>query len=106
MFLGALILDGLFDRFPNIRGGAIEGGGAIEEGASFEGKPLGWMIEQAGAELFVFSTDFPHPEGGRDPLAKFEAEMDSIDDRARHRFFYDNMAELLGPSLVPSPATP
>lgn len=30
------------------------------------------------------------------------AEMASIDDRARHRFFYDNMAELLGPPLVPS----
>jgi hypothetical protein len=51
----------------------------------------------------MFSTDFPHPEGGRDPLAKFEAEMASIDDRARRRFFYDNMAELLGPPLVPSP---
>ena len=30
---------------------------------------------------------------------------DGLDRRsARHRFFYDNMAELLGPSLVPSPA--
>ena len=33
---------------------------------------MDWMIEQSGAELFVFSTDFPHPEGGRDPLQKFD----------------------------------
>ena len=31
----------------------------------FPGEPVGWMIEQAGDELFMFSTDFPHPEGGK-----------------------------------------
>ena len=41
----------------------------------FAGEPVGWMIEQAGADLFMFSTDYPHPEGGRDPLAKFEEAM-------------------------------
>jgi predicted TIM-barrel fold metal-dependent hydrolase len=142
VFLGALILDGLFDRFPNIRGAAIEEGASwvvswlrtldhaqrafrrTEEPlrelklppseyvkkhlkfTPFAGEPVGWMIEQAGAELFMFSTDFPHPEGGRDPLAKFEAEMASIDDHAKQRFFYDNMAELLGPSLVPKESRP
>ena len=142
VFLGVLILDGLFDRFPNIRGGVIEEGASwvvswlrtLDQAqrafrrteqplrelklkpseyvkkhlkfTPFAGEPVGWMIEQAGAELFMFSTDFPHPEGGRDPLAKFEAEMVSNDDRARQRFFYGNMAELLGPRLVPSPARP
>ena len=38
----------------------------------FPPEPVGWMIEQAGAELFLFSTDFPHPEGGRDPLKRFK----------------------------------
>ena len=59
------------------------------------------MIEQAGAELFMFSTDFPHPEGGRDPKAKFEDAMAEVDAAALDRFYYDNMAELLGPSRVP-----
>jgi predicted TIM-barrel fold metal-dependent hydrolase len=131
VFLGALILDGLFDRFPDLRGGCIEQGAAwvvswlhqldhaqrafhrteeplrrLERKPSeyvrrhlkftpFPGEPVGWMMEQAGAELFMFSTDYPHPEGGRDPLAKFEEAMDGVDDGNRARFFEGNMAELL-----------
>jgi predicted TIM-barrel fold metal-dependent hydrolase len=53
------------------------------------------MIEQAGDDLFMFSTDFPHPEGGKDPLAKFEQAMPSTPESAKQRFYYDNMAELL-----------
>ena len=72
----------------------------------FAGEPVGWMIEQAGAELFMFSTDFPHPEGGRDPLAKFEAEMASTTDQEKHQFFYGNMAELLDHHWRRRPSTP
>ena len=70
----------------------------------FPGEPVGWMIEQAGEELFMFSTDYPHPEGGKDPLAKFEATMTDVAEPAKQRFYYDNMADLLGPALVPTPA--
>jgi predicted TIM-barrel fold metal-dependent hydrolase len=62
----------------------------------FPGEPVGWMIEHAGAELFMFSTDYPHPEGGRDPLAKFEETLDGASDSDRARFYAGNMAELLG----------
>jgi predicted TIM-barrel fold metal-dependent hydrolase len=68
----------------------------------FPGEPVGWMIEQAGEDLFMFSTDYPHPEGGRDPLAKFEAAMPNVSDEARHRFYYQNMADLLGSALTPA----
>ena len=135
VFLGALILDGLFDRFPGLRGGCIEQGASwvvswmrhldqaqrafrrteeplrnLEAKPSeyvrrhlkftpFPGEPVGWMIEQAGSELFMFSTDYPHPEGGRDPLAKFEESMAGIDEAAQKRFYETNMAELLsGPA--------
>jgi predicted TIM-barrel fold metal-dependent hydrolase len=69
----------------------------------FPGEPVGWMMDQAGPELFMFSSDFPHPEGGRDPLAKFEDAMPDTDDRAKRQFYWSNMAELLGESLVPEP---
>jgi predicted TIM-barrel fold metal-dependent hydrolase len=69
----------------------------------YPGEPVGWMIEQAGDELFMFSTDYPHPEGGRDPLAKFEAAMPDVSDAAQQRFYYQNMADLLGPARVPTP---
>jgi predicted TIM-barrel fold metal-dependent hydrolase len=139
LFLGTLILDGIFDRFPGLRGGCIEQGAGwvvswmrhldyaqrafrrTEEPlrrlahdpseyvtrhlkfTPFPGEPVGWMIEQAGAELFMFSTDYPHPEGGRDPLAKFEQAMNGVAPADQDRFYRDNMAELLGtrtPSLA------
>jgi uncharacterized protein len=62
----------------------------------FPGEPVGWMIEQAGAELFMFSTDYPHPEGGRDPLAKFEEALTGSREDDRARFYGGNLAELLG----------
>jgi predicted TIM-barrel fold metal-dependent hydrolase len=132
LFLGALILDGHFDRFPDLRGGAIEEGAGwvvswlhqldfaqrafrrtekpLTELAlrpsdyvrkhlkftPFPGEPVGWMIEQAGPELFMFSTDFPHPEGGRDPQAKFEDTMAAVSDADRERFYSGNRAELRG----------
>ncbi|HEV2308932.1 MAG TPA: amidohydrolase family protein, partial [Acidimicrobiia bacterium] len=64
---------------------------------------VGWMIEQAGPELFMFSTDYPHPEGGRDPIAKFEDTLTGTSDADRQRFFAGNMAELLGGEVARSP---
>jgi predicted TIM-barrel fold metal-dependent hydrolase len=131
VFLGTLILDGLFDRFPALRGGCIEQGAGwvvswmhhldqaqrafrrteeplrrLEAKPSeyvrrhlkftpFPGEPVGWMIEQAGPELFMFSTDYPHPEGGRDPLAKFEETLTETSEADRIRFYAGNMNELL-----------
>lgn len=131
VFLGALIYDGLFDRFPKLRGACIEQGAGwvvswmrhLDYGirafrrteeplrrlgltpsdyvrrhlkfTPFPGEPVNWMIEQSGAELFMFSTDFPHPEGGRDPLQKFEDALAGSSETDRSKFFYDNMHELL-----------
>lgn len=67
----------------------------------FPGEPVGWMIDQAGEDLFMFSTDYPHPEGGRDPLAKFEDTMGDTSDAAKEKFYYQNMAKLLGRPRVP-----
>jgi hypothetical protein len=44
----------------------------------------------------MFSTDYPHPEGGRDPIARFEETLTGTGDADRQRFFAGNMAELLG----------
>lgn len=144
LFLGTLILDGVFDRFPTLRGGVIE------EGASwvvswmhqldfaqrafrrteppltklarkpsdyvrrhlkftpFPGEPVGWMMDQVGAELFMFSSDFPHPEGGRDPIAKFEETLPGASEDDKERFYYGNMAAMLGRgwASTTSPAPP
>ena len=54
------------------------------------------MMEQAGSELFMFSTDYPHPEGGRDPLAMFEESLAGVGESEKACFYERNMAELLG----------
>jgi predicted TIM-barrel fold metal-dependent hydrolase len=61
-----------------------------------------WLVEQCGAELFMFSTDYPHPEGGRRPFERFGEAMAGFDDEARERFFWRNGAEHFG--LLPQPA--
>ena len=66
----------------------------------FPGEPVGWMIEPAGPELFMFSTDYPHPEGGKDPLTKFEETLSGVDDAGKRLFYFDNMAEMLGATAV------
>jgi predicted TIM-barrel fold metal-dependent hydrolase len=61
----------------------------------FPTEPVGWMIEQAGPELFLFSSDYPHPEGGRDPLGRFERELDGHPDDVKERFYSRNFAEMM-----------
>ena len=43
---------------------------------------VGWIIEQAGPEVCLFSSDYPHVEGGRRPIERFER---SLDGRRRRR---------------------
>ncbi|MDZ4827044.1 MAG: amidohydrolase family protein [Actinomycetota bacterium] len=62
----------------------------------------GWTIANAGPEVCLFSSDFPHVEGGRNPLGRFERSMDAaaIDADARSRFYWENFVDLLGPVLA------
>lgn len=56
----------------------------------------GWIIEQAGEEVCLFSSDYPHVEGGRNPLGRFERSLEGTSDRARQRFYCDNFVDLMG----------
>ena len=49
----------------------------------------------------MFSSDFPHVEGGRNPIARFERSMDAagLGAVARERFYVENFDDLLGPVL-------
>jgi uncharacterized protein len=131
MFLTAMVLDGIFEQFPRLRGGCIEQGAlwvvtwlkrldmiqetfvryeprlAMPMKASdyvrrqlkftpYPIEPVGWMIEQAGKELFLFSSDYPHPEGGRNPIRRFESSLQGITDDARDDFYARNFDEMMG----------
>lgn len=130
MMLSCMALDGVFERFPALRGGCIEQGAmwvvpwlkrldiaqqtfqrtepALElpmraseyirrqvKFTPFPTEPVGWMIEQAGDELFLFSSDYPHPEGGRNPLGRFEDSMLETPEPAKQRFYAENFAEMM-----------
>jgi uncharacterized protein len=57
---------------------------------------VGWIIEQAGPEVCLFSSDYPHVEGGRRPIERFEASLAHTDDDAKQRFYCDNFLDLMG----------
>jgi len=60
---------------------------------------VGWVVEQAGAEVVMFSSDYPHVEGGRRPIERFERSLAGCGDEVRHRFYHDNFDELMGGRL-------
>jgi len=57
---------------------------------------VGWIIEQSAPELLLFSSDFPHVEGGRKPLERFEASLGDASEDVRRRFYCDNFLDLMG----------
>ena len=139
MFLASLVHDGVFERFPGLRGGVIElGAGWVPEFlrsldmahrmfrksdpsvtemsmkpsdyirravkfTPFAGEDVGRMIRDAGGDLFLFSSDYPHPEGTKDPIGRFEATMEGITDEEKDRFYALNFDEMMG-DPVGSPA--
>lgn len=132
-FLNALILDGVFERHPELKCGVIELGASWVPGlmrnldhafsnfrknepilqqlsltpsdyirrqvrfTPFPFEDAGWLVEQGGEELFLFSSDYPHPEGGRDPIRRFESSFDEagIGPSARKRFYAENFKDLM-----------
>ena len=62
----------------------------------------GWIIANTGDEVCLFSSDYPHVEGGRNPLKRFNDSLEGLSDQARRRFFRDNFIDLLGSGLDPA----
>jgi len=67
---------------------------------------VGWIIEQSGPDVCLFSSDFPHVEGGRKPVERFEASLGDAADDVREKFYRTNFEDLMGNALrrVPVPA--
>jgi predicted TIM-barrel fold metal-dependent hydrolase len=65
----------------------------------YPAEDTGWIIEQAGEEVCLFSSDYPHVEGGRNPIKRFEARIAQLSEDAKQRFYCDNFVDLMGPAL-------
>ena len=57
---------------------------------------VGWIIANSGPEVCLFSSDYPHVEGGRKPLERFESSLGDVDDSVRQAFYCDNFLDLMG----------
>ena len=132
--LSALIIDGVFDRFPNLKFGAIELGASwlpslmrfLDSGVAAFGKEerlqrlsakpseiiqrqfrvtpyphedTAWIIENTGPGVCLFSSDFPHVEGGRNPLKRFNDALVGASEPAKRSFYRDNFIDLMGRGL-------
>jgi len=65
----------------------------------YPAEDTGWIIANSGAEICMFSSDYPHVEGGRNPLKRFGASMASSSDLETRRFYRDNFIDLMGAGL-------
>jgi predicted TIM-barrel fold metal-dependent hydrolase len=129
-FIGTLVLDGVLERHPTLRGGAIElGAGWVPsmlrrldwiaeiwrksepDLAALKRRPseqiiqqlaftpfpyenVADLIRQSDERLYMFSSDYPHIEGGRAPIARFEATLGDVGETARDAFYAGNYARL------------
>ena len=50
--------------------------------------------------MCLFSSDFPHVEGGRNPMKRFADSLVGVSPPAAERFFCDNFVDLMGEGLA------
>ncbi len=60
----------------------------------------GWIIANSGPEVCLFSSDFPHVEGGRNPLKRFDESLANTPRELVDRFYSDNFIDLMGEGLA------
>ena len=129
-FISVLVLDGVLERFPRLKGGVIElGAGWVPDTirrldhaveiwarsephlAQFERKPseqfhdqlrftpypfedVGQLMSESCPELYLFSSDYPHAEGGRDPIKRFDTALVQRSAYDRSLFYEANFRDL------------
>ena len=129
-FLSMMVMDGVFERFPALRGASVELGagwlpsllvrldwvakhwGRVDQNlASFTRTPsqqlteqmgftpfvfeaVGDLIDQSNPDLYLFSSDYPHVEGGRNPIARFEGALGDRDETVRDKFYAENFLRI------------
>jgi len=129
-FLTMMVLDGVLERHPRLRGAAVElGAGWVPEllrrldwvvknwsrtDANLQGfkrtpsrqitdqlaftpfvfEAVGDLIDQSNPDLYLFSTDYPHVEGGRNPIGRFETSLGDRGEAIRDKFYAENFLRI------------
>ncbi len=58
----------------------------------------GWILRNVGQDILMFNTDYPHPEGGKDPFGDYERSLDAVQATPAEldRFYSKNYEDYLG----------
>ena len=59
---------------------------------------VGQLIRESDDALYLFSSDYPHFEGSKNPIERFTGFLDGVDatTQERQRFFADNFSRVFG----------
>ncbi|HEY0647525.1 amidohydrolase family protein [Phenylobacterium sp.] len=129
-FLTMMVLDGVLERHPALRGASVElGAGWVPEllrrldwvvkhwsrndanlqalrrkpseqitqqlaFTPFVFEEVGALIDQSNEDLYLFSSDYPHIEGGRNPIGRFETALGERPAAVRDKFYADNFRRI------------
>ena len=55
---------------------------------------VGSFIDQSNEDLYLFSSDYPHIEGGRNPIGRFEASLGERAPAVRDKFYAHNFKRI------------
>jgi len=55
---------------------------------------VGAFIDQSNPDLYLFSSDYPHIEGGRNPIGRFEGALGARSAAVRDKFYAENFLRI------------
>jgi uncharacterized protein len=61
---------------------------------------VGNLIDQSNPDLYLFSSDYPHIEGGRNPIARFESALGDRSEAIREKFYAENFLRIFPDARV------
>ena len=61
---------------------------------------VGGLIDQSSDDLYLFSSDYPHVEGGKDPIGRFEGSLGDRSDAVRDNFYAENFLRIFPDARV------
>ena len=61
---------------------------------------IGGLIDGSNHDLYLFSSDYPHVEGGKDPIGRFERALGDRLAAIRHKFYADNFVRIFPDARV------
>ena len=128
-FVSMLVLDGVLERHPGLKGAAVELGAGwvpelirrldwvskvysrVDESVRFERPPseqikeqlaftpfhhedVKRLIEDSNEDLYLFSSDYPHVEGTKDPIGRFERFIFALDEDLKDKFYSGNFLRI------------